>query len=634
MSDKKASPPLPPQIMPPPVWDSQPRDDDAEKLPEALQGILPPPSWDGTSRPIISNQSPSLGSLESRSRSSSLARSRSNSKSGSPDRHTSPMSPLRRRSDTHSHSGYSHSPAELQRELGQGGTMKAEELFVARLRQLERARAIALEQETLMKELLWEDGQTKPTPSPVPSPRSHERVSHEATPTHTYAPHGGYAVEQWTSPLVAMPPIDTMAASMLEFEAAEHLAIVRKEERDSRVFLSAWREWTRAMAQRHSSTTVNRGVATGGRSRSASTARTEQVAKNLTRVRQNRRRSIDEANELQSDGLPSKGPQPPQTADSRSPLEPSSGIQWGDGARRVVMWSVAVCAAACVVAAWVQSKLDRLTVQRTEIEEVGKRDCLSPAPPSPPSSSSSPLASPSSNGDLWWWGCALCAVLVAVVATACAVFWRNQCGILRRRQRQRVHELFAMPPCEAVMDDLLRGVCFSLSSQGGEALLSSPIGPSPVVVRGCAAPRVGTRGRPWSLTVCDAFLARRHDERTMETGEACGGAMRGAWLEVDLGGNTALWATGYCLGFGTCSAELFTHWRLDASNGSGTWITLAVHNEAHGYLPGEVKRFALTPTAQPMRLFRICPLHAASENRCLHLYHFDVFGTVCEFAPP
>ena len=134
----------------------------------------------------------------------------------------------------------------------------------------------------------------------------------------------------------------------------------------------------------------------------------------------------------------------------------------------------------------------------------------------------------------------------------------------------------------------------------------------------------------WSSVVLQVFLERDHRE-DLECGELCGAGVVGAWLEVELGAGCVVWPKGYCIGFGTCGAAWFTQWRLEGSDCmGGGWILLREHKEEAGFMPGQVKAFPLTPTRYPLRRFRISPMHAAGENRCLHLYHFDVFGTLCE----
>ena len=132
------------------------------------------------------------------------------------------------------------------------------------------------------------------------------------------------------------------------------------------------------------------------------------------------------------------------------------------------------------------------------------------------------------------------------------------------------------------------------------------------------------------LAVLAGVLEREHREN-LESGELCGAGVQGNWIQVELGAGTAVWPKGYCVGFGACGAEWFTHWRLEACDGrGGEWSVLQVHEEEAGFGAGQVKSYDLAPTRSPMRHFRIVPMHRPGTNRCLHLYHFDVFGTIVE----
>lgn len=71
--------------------------------------------------------------------------------------------------------------------------------------------------------------------------------------------------------------------------------------------------------------------------------------------------------------------------------------------------------------------------------------------------------------------------------------------------------------------------------------------------------------------------------------QACGAAVRGAYLEVDFGPCVAVWLDAYCLGYnGMCGSEWFTRWRLDASPDGESWLTLREHDEKEGFREGEV----------------------------------------------
>ena len=212
--------------------------------------------------------------------------------------------------------------------------------------------------------------------------------------------------------------------------------------------------------------------------------------------------------------------------------------------------------------------------------------------------------------------------------TGLAYYWREQ-HISSRAKLIHVNmgDLIRAAPIEAPLDDTLRGVIFILGTAHHTEPWTNPSGSEArVIVRG---ERSCTGGEPWTSAALQGILQREHREH-LESGEMCGAGEFGASIRVDLGLGCIVWPRAYCIGFGTCGAQWFTHWRLEASTGDDEWVLLKEHAESVGFQPGEVKSFSISPPRYPMRHFRIAPTHAPGENRCLHLYHFDVFGTMCE----